>query len=787
MAESLILNGNSSITKGTVIFEKGQPLQSTALILKGRVIVQGEGVRMTIGSGNFLGMCDVWKKEHSFTYVALDDLVLFGLPMENEKQAALLLEQKPQYRGLLVTSLNFFYHDVFRVFGKLKTETEKVAEFVHQTYSRYQKLAEGAGLTAEKIAAMERLLNQRMENYSLPEKITYFIQCSKIPIEAQKNYYGASAYVAQKQFEEQCAVLPQLVAGCRYYSDWLTRYFRIMITDEKNLFSLVGRMALGVRRSGQNDSELSVMLDHILEQINNTETLLLEYAGVNLHLDRQRMEETYFALLSDDTGSLDAFDQEDLKVLDHSVQQILDYAEVSDETAEKFASAVEAFLACCGHSVLMKQILRGKWGFEGYFTSDCWAIADFHLHHHVCDTPVESVTLAMKNGTDLNCGQMYGHLLTAYHEGKVTEEELRTLLTLPDSREEETTCRVYTMSEWLREIYEGRKNPSKDEFDTDYEETIRKQVHEKKLTKTEGDDAFHDAAKRLHFEVENLLSYADRILSGNISTFVPVMCSEGIYTKLESAVVTSAIINKIVNRVEKIDYSIFYRERMVAYEEVGLNRFTVTGRYTPEFIIFPVYGRKGLMWQDIEGRKKETHGRILLPSFMEQNLEAELLKMLAYFRWEKCRTEMGAQWNNYRYPSLTAEYTDYLQFFKKNNDLSPEKREKVKAQLTQCGNRHKDVFAKDYADWVLREATGAMKLNRVAREILFTYCPLAPQIAEGLLAQNAYRDAARRYMIEKGKREKEINQVLHRFEKAGMDLPEEVEQTRRFVLDLQGA
>ena len=165
------------------------------------------------------------------------------------------------------------------------------------------------------------------------------------------------------------------------------------------------------------------------------------------------------------------------------------------------------------------------------------------------------------------------------------------------------------MSEWLREIYEGRKNPSKDEFDTDYEETIRKQVHEKKLTKTEGDDAFHDAAKRLHFEVENLLSYADRILSGNISTFVPVMCSEGIYTKLESAVVTSAIINKIVNRVEKIDYSIFYRERMVAYEEVGLNRFTVTGRYTPEFIIFPVYGRKGLMWQDIEGRKKDVYKR----------------------------------------------------------------------------------------------------------------------------------------------------------------------------------
>lgn len=131
-------------------------------------------------------MCDVWKKEHSFTYVALDDLVLFGLPMENEKQAALLLEQKPQYRGLLVTSLNFFYHDVFRVFGKLKTETEKVAKFVHQTYSRYQKLAEGAGLTAEKIAAMERLLNQRMENYSLSEKSRILFSAVKFQLKHRK-------------------------------------------------------------------------------------------------------------------------------------------------------------------------------------------------------------------------------------------------------------------------------------------------------------------------------------------------------------------------------------------------------------------------------------------------------------------------------------------------------------------------------------------------------------------------------------------------------------------------
>lgn len=767
MAESLVLNGNSSIAKGTVIYEKGEPLQSAALVLKGRVVVQGGGVRMVVGSGNFLGMCDAWKKEHSFTYVALDDLVVFGVPVENEQQAYKLLEEKPSYRGLLVTSANFFFQDIFRVYNKLKTEAFKLLAFVQKTYKRYGELAEASGLVADQITAIDRLSKQTMEEYTLPDRLTYYLQCSQIPLEAQKNFYGANAYVAKSHFVEQSKVLPGLLEGCHYYSDWLSRYFRILIMDEKNLFSLVGRMALGVRRSGQSDSELSVMLDHILERINETETVLLENAGINLNLDRQRMEETYYALLSDDTGSLDAFDQEDLKVLDHSLQQILDYAPVHGRVAEEFAGFMDKFLGLVDKFARSPEATAIRKGLSANF---------FEIYEAVLKKSFEDPKPPLAVKLFLRYGYASEELLT--------EKELRTLLTLPDSRDEETACRVYTMEEWLREIYEGRKAPSKDEFDMDFSDHIRKEIQEGKRDKKDFDEGFEDPDNRLHFEIDKLFRYADRILSGNISAFVPVLCSEGIFTKMENAVITPAMINKAVNRIEKIDYTIFHRERLTSYERAGLTHFTVTSRYTPEFVLFPVYGRNGLMWQDIEGRRKETHARILLPSFIEQNLEGEIFKMLAYFRWEKCRTEMGAQWNNYRYPSLTSEYTDYLQFYKKNNDLTPERREKVKAQLQQCNNRHKEVFVKDYLDWILREAAGAMKLNRVARDILFTYCPLAPEIAEGLLTQNAYRDAARRFMIEKGKKEKTLNQAIFRFEKAGDEVPEEVEETKRLLLGL---
>ena len=78
----------------------------------------------------------------------------------------------------------------------------------------------------------------------------------------------------------------------------------------------------------------------------------------------------------------------------------------------------------CGSKTLLRDILREKWGFEGHVVSDCWAIEDFHMRHHVTDTAPESAALALKAGCDLNCGVTYLHLLTALSEGRITEEEI---------------------------------------------------------------------------------------------------------------------------------------------------------------------------------------------------------------------------------------------------------------------------------------------------------------------------------------------------------------------------
>ncbi|MCI8923783.1 MAG: glycoside hydrolase family 3 protein [Lachnospiraceae bacterium] len=104
------------------------------------------------------------------------------------------------------------------------------------------------------------------------------------------------------------------------------------------------------------------------------------------------------------------------------------FKELADAGVEGFMGAYNRTNGepCCGSKTLMVDLLRGKWKFDGYFTSDCWAIADFHLHHGVTENITDSVALALENGCDLNCGNTYYFIMEAYKEGKITEEQIRT-------------------------------------------------------------------------------------------------------------------------------------------------------------------------------------------------------------------------------------------------------------------------------------------------------------------------------------------------------------------------
>ena len=94
---------------------------------------------------------------------------------------------------------------------------------------------------------------------------------------------------------------------------------------------------------------------------------------------------------------------------------------------------VEGVMGCYnrinGEPGCASDVLMGKlkdWGFDGYFTSDAWAIRDFYQGHHVAEDQEHAAALALSKGCDTNCGDTYPCLMDAYRDGLVTEEQIRT-------------------------------------------------------------------------------------------------------------------------------------------------------------------------------------------------------------------------------------------------------------------------------------------------------------------------------------------------------------------------
>jgi beta-glucosidase len=74
---------------------------------------------------------------------------------------------------------------------------------------------------------------------------------------------------------------------------------------------------------------------------------------------------------------------------------------------------------------LLQEILRDKWGFNGYVVSDCGAINDIHANHKIVKTPEESAALGVITGCDLNCGGIYQrYLQESVTLGLISEKEI---------------------------------------------------------------------------------------------------------------------------------------------------------------------------------------------------------------------------------------------------------------------------------------------------------------------------------------------------------------------------
>ena len=121
---------------------------------------------------------------------------------------------------------------------------------------------------------------------------------------------------------------------------------------------------------------------------------------------------------------------------------------------------------------------------------------------------------------------------------------------------------VYTFYDWLKNIYEGKKQPSRNEFGEDYVDYLHKQKVSGKLSEQELQDLTENPMRKVEFELRNVFPTVNKITYGRVTTFCPVFTSDNVLKELPSCHVTPSAIRTVLDKIRSIDYSAFYRETL---------------------------------------------------------------------------------------------------------------------------------------------------------------------------------------------------------------------------------
>jgi hypothetical protein len=443
---------------------------------------------------------------------------------------------------------------------------------------------------------------------------------------------------------------------------------------------------------------------------------------------------------------------------------ILAYGKVDGDIAEKFRNAVSEYKTNTTHDAYDDSYRKIK----GIISSNFYKIYSAVFLETLKDDVIPDAVMMFLT---------FGYV----DEDLVSEEQTAALYRIMKSYAFDPDGRVLTIYEWLLKIYRGEIVPSRNEFNLDYPGYLREQKTQGEITEDEMNRLMNDPVNKVLFEINNLMTLGNRMTFGQASSFIPIFDEDNITKPLPDAFMSYTRINEALDNIRQDDYTLFYRDVMFSDPSIGLNTFVYPKEILPYVILFPNCGSRASMWQEIEGKQRSTPARFCISIFHSADLSDSMARVCGDYRWEMCKTIQGVHWNDVTDPSLTADYCDYLQFFKKNRVLTQEQKDKVYQELKKYGNRYNTVFIANYMSYLKFERAGSLRLNKVARQILFTYCPFSEELRTRLEASPQYAELLRAFEIKNAGAKHTLDNIIVKIEKLGKEIPEEVRAMQNFL------
>ena len=739
------------VQKGRQIAKRKDKVKEWYLIQEGSVTQRLGFAEITLSKNSIIGLLE--QDWFICDYAAQEDCVLVVIPCAGADDLKGMLAANERYRVVFLRTAIEQRHRMFVLYSQLHKRTGQFHAFVQTIFNDYQTICSKYQLDVQAFPQIDYFnmleMKHKAEQWELNNSVSLIKNILKDYIQLMVKDDNLCVGVIM----EASAQMHRAMLGIKEMVTYLSSHKEILLSETENdIFHLYFDLAV---RCGKRQLELAPVekeVEFLTGFIRKSQ--LYDAALTEKRVKQYQDYDFKNASSAQFTKKTDVLSEDCMKY-------IMEFAQLTAEEMKAFKEHVEAYRSLPDMTSTDSEAYKLRKQITPLF---------YDIYFKVfMQVQEDESTLSPILEMLLNFGFMDTQL--------AGEENTKALYDLTGRLRQFHSERVYTVYEWLRSIYRGKNEPSKNEFELDYLAYLLEQRKNGDLTDEQVKKMQKDQKEKVRFEIQNMFSSANRVTYGKVTTFCPILGEYDLINTIDKMAVTVEKLEDELNKVRKVDFSAFFRE--VNFSGDGkdiLNHELLMSEVLPDIILMPNAGTRAMMWQETADKRRDTPARFLFPIFTAASLEDMMVETVARYRWEMCRKIQGVRWNDIREKSLTSEYCDYLQFYRKNRDLSTDAKDKLKTAIQRAKNNYREVFVKDYQGWINYESKGSFRLNKVAREILIVYCPFAKDIRAALKVNPMYQTSIPKFERDNAKKAQRLTALYDKYQKAGGEITEELKE-----------
>ena len=754
-----------NIEKGKHFIKSGDKVTELYWIVQGSVLQVLSNKKIVIDKGHMIGLAEGTTGVFTCDYVTNEDCVIYSYQYEKEEDLKKIFEAQPKNAVVFLMSAVRGADATLRRYAEHWTLCHKFYTFTCELYRQYKIICEKLKIEEKPFSKMDYFEPLSLETKVRKSKIDYFASLAKMPKAIMDAFYGKDNALIVGEIIHAGECMNQSVPLIEEMYQYLLDNQDILLNEQKNdLFALYFDLT---KRAAAQGMELALFQKKIMT--------IVEFAKMCKIYDKESIETRFAEFESYDFSKaaeeVSKAEQEEAEeeieeppMGDEWLTYILKYASYDEEKCKRAVMMIEEYRELPDMYSTSDEVRKLRRDIAKMF---------YDVYMRVFKRSVKQSKIPTIVKMFLNFGFMD---VTLAGEDNVSE-----LYELAETIEEKCkSSNVYTAYEWLKSIYAGENEPSKNEFDLDYVGYLREQKRMGEITAAQEKAFLDDNWNKTVYEMDNMFKSTNRATYGKFATFQPALCEEDLINSPTSMLITVDRLNDALDYLRSVDYSLFYHEIVFSDPDHGITKETLQKEILPYIILMPNAGSRSMMWQETAGSRRDTPARFIMPILTVVEPREMMTELCGRYRWEMCRKIQGMRWNDVTERSLTSEYCDYMQFYRKNHDLSAETKEKIKNALVKAKNNYREVFVKDYQCWIKYEAKGSCRLNKVAREIVFTYCPFSKDIRKVLEGNPMYQNLFEKYEIFKQRKLRHVTNFYDKYQKSGGTITQEMQDNLDF-------